>query len=71
MNLPNPKEESFDTKGIEEGRSKVVGLKEKLVGGFSRVNIWAFSTNLTGFGFWLGLLVGNLYPKGYVPPWAS
>ena len=36
MNLPNPKGESFDTKGIEGGRSKVPGLKEKLVGGFSR-----------------------------------
>ena len=35
MNLPNPKEESFDTKGIEGGRSKVIGLKEKLAGGFS------------------------------------
>ena len=33
MNLPNPKGESFDAEGIEgEGkRSKVVGLKEKLV----------------------------------------
>ena len=37
MNLPYPKRESFDTKGIEGGRSKVTGLKEKLAGGFSRV----------------------------------
>ena len=36
MNLPNPKEESFDTEGIEGGRSKVTGLKEKLAGGFSQ-----------------------------------
>ena len=36
MNLPNPKGESFDTKGIEGGRSKVVGLKQKLTAGFSR-----------------------------------
>ena len=35
MNFPNPKEESFDIEGIEGGRSKVAGLKEKLVGGFS------------------------------------
>ena len=37
MNLPNPKGESFDTEGIEGGRSKVAGLKEKMPGGFSRV----------------------------------
>ena len=36
MNLPNPKGESFDTEGIEGGRSIVIGFKEKLVGGFSR-----------------------------------
>ena len=39
MNFSNPKEESFDAKGIgcgEGGRSKVAGLKEKSVGGFSR-----------------------------------
>ena len=36
MNLPTPKGESFDIEGIERGRSKVVGLKEKLEGGFSR-----------------------------------
>ena len=36
MNLPNPKGESFNVERIE-GRSKVAGLKEKLVGGFSRV----------------------------------
>ena len=36
MNLPNPKAEPFDTEGIEEGRSKVASLKEKLEGGFSR-----------------------------------
>ena len=35
MNLPNPKGESFDAKGIEWERSKVTGLKEKLAGGFS------------------------------------
>ena len=38
MDLSNPKGESFDTEGIGcrgEGRSKVVGLKEKLAGGFS------------------------------------
>ena len=29
MNLPNLKKESFDAKGMEEGRSKVLGLKEK------------------------------------------
>ena len=29
MNLPNPKEESFDVKGIKGGRSKDAGLKEK------------------------------------------
>ena len=28
MNLPNPKREFFDAKGIEEGRPKVLGLKE-------------------------------------------
>ena len=36
INLPNPKGESFDVEGIEIGRSKAVGLKEKLAGGFSR-----------------------------------
>ena len=36
MNFPNPKEESFDVEGIKGGRSKVVGLKEKLAGDFSR-----------------------------------
>ena len=36
MKFPNPKGESFDAEGIEGGRSKVAGLKEKLVGGFSR-----------------------------------
>ena len=35
MNLSNPKRESFVTEGIKGGRSKVVGLKEKLAGGFS------------------------------------
>ena len=29
MNFPNPKGETFDIEGIEGGRSKVVGLKEK------------------------------------------
>ena len=37
MNFPNPKGKSIDTEGIEGGRSKVAGLKEKLVRGFSRV----------------------------------
>ena len=36
MKFPNPKEEFFDIEGIEGGRSKVVGLKEKLRGGFSQ-----------------------------------
>ena len=36
MSLLNPKIESFDTKGVEGGRSKVAGLKGKLVRGFSR-----------------------------------
>ena len=39
MNISNPKGESFDAKGTDcrgGGRSKVAGLKEKLVGGFSR-----------------------------------
>ena len=36
MNLSNPKRESFDTKGIEGGRSKVASLKENLAGGVSR-----------------------------------
>ena len=36
MNLPNSKGQSFDTEGIEGGRSKVASLKEKLAGGFSR-----------------------------------
>ena len=36
MNLSNPKGESFDVEGVKEGRSKVVGLKEKLEEGFSR-----------------------------------
>ena len=36
MNFPNPKGESFNVERIG-GRSKVAGLKEKLVGGFSRV----------------------------------
>ena len=38
MNLSNPKEEFSDAEGtdcIGEGRSKVVGLKEKLEEGFS------------------------------------
>ena len=35
MNLPNPRGESFDIEGIEGGRSKVAGLKEKLTRGFS------------------------------------
>ena len=33
-NFLNPKEKSFNTKGIEGGRSKVIGLKEILAGGF-------------------------------------
>ena len=36
MNVPNPKREFFDTKGIEGGRSKVACLKGKLARGFSR-----------------------------------
>ena len=39
MNLSNPKEEFFDTEGIDcigEARSTAAGLKEKLTGGFSR-----------------------------------
>ena len=36
MNLPNPKGEFFYAEGIEGGRSKVAGLKEKLTRGFSR-----------------------------------
>ena len=36
MNLPNPKGGSFNIKGIERGRLKVIGLKEKLAPGFSR-----------------------------------
>ena len=36
MNLPNPKGEYFDIEGIECRRSKVIGLKENLAGGFSR-----------------------------------
>ena len=38
MNLSNPKGESFDVEGIGcggEGRSTVVGLKEKIAGDFS------------------------------------
>ena len=35
MNLPNPKGGSFNIEGIERGRSKVIGLKEKLAPGFS------------------------------------
>ena len=35
MNLSNPKGESFNTEGIKTERSKVVGLKDKLTGGFS------------------------------------
>ena len=35
MNLPNPKGEVFYAKGIEIGRSKVAGLKEKFSRGFS------------------------------------
>ena len=42
MNLPNPKEESFDTEGIEGGRSKVRDLKEKWTGGFFLVIILGF-----------------------------
>ena len=64
MNLPNPKGESFDAKGIEGGISKVVCLKEKLAGGFSWGITWVFSTHLTRLGFWLVLPVGNLHPKG-------
>ena len=46
MNLPNPKGESFDAKGIKEGRSKIAGLKEKLVGGFSRgITLGFFSSS--------------------------
>ena len=33
--LPNPKGWSFDTEGIEGERSKVSGLEENLVEGFS------------------------------------
>ena len=36
MSLPNPNGKSFDAEGVEEGRSKVAGLKENLVGGFSQ-----------------------------------
>ena len=36
MNFPNPKGESFDTKGIEGRKLKVTGLKEKLAGGLSK-----------------------------------
>ena len=64
MNLPNLKGESFDAEGIEERRSKVVGLKEKVAGVFLGVLLWAFSTHLTGLRFWLVLLVGNPHPKG-------
>ena len=58
MNLSNPKGESFDAVGIEGGRSKVIGLKEKMVGGFSRGIILGFfnSSNwvrvLTLFSRW-------------------
>ena len=34
MNFTNPKGESLDMEGIEGGRSKVIGLKEKMSGGF-------------------------------------
>ena len=64
MNLPNPKLESFDAKGIEGGRSKAAILKEKLARGFSRGITLGFSTHLIRLGFWLVLLVGNLHPKG-------
>ena len=64
MNFPNPKGEFFDAKGIEGGRSKLAGLKEKLAGGFSRVLLWAFSTHLIELGFWIILHIGNLHPKG-------
>ena len=59
INLPNPKGESFDVEGIEEGRSKIVGLNEKWREVFLGVLIWAFSTHLARLGFWLVLLVGN------------
>ena len=42
MNLSNLKGEFFDAKGIEGGRSKVAGLKEKLAGGFSWGIIFGF-----------------------------
>ena len=42
MNLPNPKGDSFDAKGVKEGRSKVTGSKEKLAGGSSRGITLAF-----------------------------
>ena len=59
MNLPNPKGESFDVEGIEEGISKVAGLKEKLAGGFFRgITLGFFNSSNRARGFsWLFLLV--------------
>ena len=64
VNLPNPKGESFDAEGIEEGikegRSKVLGLKEKLVGRFSRGIILGFfnsSNRARVFGSFFPLVI--------------
>ena len=45
MNLPNPKGVFFYAKGIEGGRSKDAGLKEKLAGGFSQGITLGFSNS--------------------------
>ena len=63
VNLPNLKGEFFEVEGIKGRRSKVVGLKEKLAGGFSRGITVGFSTHLIRLRFWLVLLIGNLHPK--------
>ena len=52
VNLPNPKREFFDAEGIEGGRSKVVGLKEKLAGGVS----WGIAVGFFNSSNWAQVL---------------
>ena len=79
MNLSNPKGVSFGAEegkyllfGHDEtgcvrgggGRLKAAGLKEKLVGGFSRSITLGFFNSSNRVGFWLVLSVDNPHPKG-------
>ena len=60
MNLPNPKGESFDTEGIEGGRSIVASLKEKLARGFSQgitLGFFNSSNRARVFGSFFSLVI--------------